>query len=65
MERMEVGPEQTAIVGDQIFTDIWGGNNAGVLTLMVKPVEFGTVFRFLRFCGETPFRIRAQRGEEL
>ena len=65
MERMGVGPEQTAIVGDQIFTDIWGGNNAGVLTLMVKPVQFGTLFRFLRYGLETPFRCRAMRGEDM
>lgn len=65
MARMEVTPDQTAIVGDQIFTDIWGGNNAGVLTLMVRPVEFGTIFRFLRFGLETPFRSRARGGEDL
>lgn len=65
MARMGVGPRQTAIVGDQIFTDIWGGNNAGILTLMVRPVEFGTIFRFLRFGIEAPFRQRARSGEEL
>ena len=65
MARMGVGPEQTAIVGDQIFTDIWGGNNAGVLTLMVKPVQFGTLFRFLRYGLETPFRCKAARGEDM
>lgn len=65
MDRMGVGPAQTAIVGDQIFTDIWGGNNAGVMTLMVKPIQFGTVFRFLRYSIETPFRNRAGKGEDL
>ena len=44
MARMGVTPEETAIVGDQIFTDTWGGNNAGVLTLLVHPIRFGTVF---------------------
>ena len=34
MARMGAAPEETAIVGDQIFTDIWGGNRAGVLTLL-------------------------------
>ena len=65
MDRMGVGPAQTAIVGDQIFTDVWGGNNAGVLTLMVRPIQFGTAFRFLRYSVETPFRRRAKKGEEL
>ena len=63
--RMGVTPEETAIVGDQIFTDTWGGNNAGVLTLLVHPIRFGTVFRFLRFALETPFRAGAQKGETL
>lgn len=65
MARMGVTPEETAIVGDQIFTDTWGGNNARVLTLLVHPIRFGTVFRFLRFALETPFRAGAQKGETL
>lgn len=65
MERMQVTPQETAIVGDQIFTDIWGGNNAGVLTLLVSPIALGNFFRALRYGIETPFRSRAQAGEEL
>lgn len=65
MTRMGATPEQTAIVGDQIFTDIWGGNNAGVTTLMVRPIEFGTVFRAARYGIETPFRTRGKKGETL
>ncbi len=65
MERMGAGPEETAIVGDQIFTDIWGGNNAGVLTLMVRPIRFGNAFRALRYGVETPFRILGARGDAL
>lgn len=29
----------TAIVGDQIFTDVYGGNRAGVMTILVEPVS--------------------------
>lgn len=65
MEQMKATPAETAIVGDQIFTDIWGGNNAGVTTLMVKPIEFGTVFRLLRYGIETPFRCQGKGGEAL
>ena len=36
-----VDETQTAAIGDQIFTDIWGGNRAGVYTILVKPVEVG------------------------
>ncbi len=31
-------PEQTAIVGDQIFTDILGGNCLGLYTILVAPL---------------------------
>jgi hypothetical protein len=65
MERMGATPQETAIVGDQIFTDVWGGNNAGVLTLLVKPIQFGNIFRALRYLGETPFRLMAKKGESL
>ena len=63
--RMGAAPEETAIVGDQIFTDIWGGNRAGVLTLLVHPIQFGTVFRGLRYGLETPFRAGAGKGAGL
>ena len=60
LARMNAAPEEAAIVGDQIFTDILGGNRAGVLTLLVHPIRFGTVFRALRFGIETPFRGRGR-----
>lgn len=64
MARMGVEPEETAIVGDQIFTDTWGGGNARILTLLVDPIEFGTLFRRARYLVEGPFRSRAARGEK-
>ena len=36
---MGTNKASTAIVGDQIFTDIWGGNRAGILTILVDPIE--------------------------
>lgn len=48
VEVLGVGPERTAVVGDQIFTDILGGNRTGLFTILVKPLarrEFiGTKF---------------------
>jgi len=32
-------PDCTAILGDQLFTDILGGNRAGIRTVMVAPVS--------------------------
>ncbi|MGL4344912.1 MAG: YqeG family HAD IIIA-type phosphatase [Cellulosilyticaceae bacterium] len=39
MKLMDLGKEQVAIVGDQIFTDVYGGNRTGIHTVLVKPVS--------------------------
>jgi HAD superfamily phosphatase (TIGR01668 family) len=36
---MEVTPEETAVIGDQVMTDIWGGNRCGLLTILVDPLS--------------------------
>lgn len=57
MEAQGVTTAQTAIVGDQIFTDILGGNRAGVHTILVKPIRLaGNPGRYLRYAAEWPFR---------
>lgn len=38
MKDMEVTPEETLMIGDQLFADIWCGYNAGVATVLVKPI---------------------------
>jgi HAD superfamily phosphatase (TIGR01668 family) len=35
---MNVKPSETVVVGDQIFTDVLGGNRAGIQTILVVPV---------------------------
>ena len=61
MEQMGVSPEQTAIVGDQIFTDILGGSRAGVTTILVKPIRLaGNPGRYVRYAVELPFRVWAE-----
>lgn len=37
-ELMKIDRERICAVGDQIFTDIWGGNRAGCFTVLVKPI---------------------------
>lgn len=45
-EAMGVEPKEAAIVGDQVFTDVLGGNRLGAYTILVVPVSdrefFGT-----------------------
>lgn len=31
--------EETAVIGDQLMTDIWGGNRCGLLTIWVDPIS--------------------------
>ncbi len=35
---LSVAPEHTAMVGDQMFTDVLGGNRLGLYTIMVRPM---------------------------
>lgn len=62
MEQMGVSARQTAIVGDQIFTDVVGGNRAGVTTILVKPIRLaGNPGRYVRYAAELPFRALSGR----
>lgn len=66
MEQMGVTREQTAIIGDQVFTDVLGGNLAGVAAILVKPIRLaGNPGRYLRYAVEVPFRLLSRRGETL
>lgn len=66
LERTGRTPAQTAIVGDQIFTDILGGTRMGITTLLVRPIRLaGNPGRYLRYWIETPFRLVAQRRGKL
>lgn len=43
---MQTAPEETVVIGDQLFTDILGGNRLGLYTILVRPLSkrefFGT-----------------------
>ncbi len=39
MDKMGSEPGNTLMVGDQLFTDIWGANNAGIMSILVKPID--------------------------
>ncbi len=65
MEQMGVSAEQTVMLGDQLFTDALGANNAGVEVWLVKPVRLGNPFRAIRYGVELPFRAIARRRDVL
>ena len=39
MKMLGTKPAETALIGDQIFTDIFGGNLCGLYTILVVPLE--------------------------
>ena len=36
---MNVDPAEAVFVGDQIFTDVWGANMAGIKSILVRPIH--------------------------
>lgn len=39
MELMHCTQKNTIFIGDQIFTDVYGANRAGIRTILVKPIH--------------------------
>jgi len=39
MAKLKLIPEETAVIGDQLFTDIRGGNKIGLTTILVEPLD--------------------------
>ncbi len=46
LELMGADPSKTVMIGDQMFTDVWGANRSGIFSIMVPPMArrefFGT-----------------------
>ena len=64
MERMGTGREDTLFIGDQIFTDVWGANRAGLDTILAEPLDVSTdeIQITIKRWFEKPFR-RAKKDE--
>jgi HAD superfamily phosphatase (TIGR01668 family) len=60
MQAMETTPATTAIIGDQMFTDIWGGNRTGIYTIMVQPIH-PREFIYTRFVSRPLERLLLHR----
>ncbi len=48
-ERLGVKPSETAMIGDQLFTDIWGGNRYGSYSILVTPIDLSGDPGFVKF----------------
>ena len=49
---MNIKESETAVIGDQIFTDVFGGNRLDMLTVLVKPIarNENIFIKFKRLC---------------
>jgi len=56
MEQFGKRPEESALMGDQIFTDSLAANRAGILSIVVRPIEMKNLFFRLRYGLEKPLR---------
>lgn len=62
LEETGVPADRALMVGDQIFTDIWGANRAGVCSVLVRPIAWGkNPLRRVRYAIEAPFRWAGKR----
>ena len=52
---------QAALVGDQIYTDTFGANNAGVLPILVRAIDNHSIWLKLRHVAELPFIFAARK----
>ena len=62
MRRMGAKKEETLFMGDQLFTDIFGANRAGIKSILVKPIKIDPEIQIrLKRVGEKivlPFYLR-------
>ena len=61
MERYGYKPEECALVGDQIFTDVLGANGCGVQSILVKAIDNHNIWLKLRHVAELPFIFLARK----
>ena len=60
METAGFSANESALVGDQIFTDVLAANRAEVISIVIKPRKFTNIFLALRYCAERPIRFFAR-----
>lgn len=55
LKRYGLDPETTALVGDQIYTDVLGANSGGLTSILIKPIALHNIWLRLRHWLELPF----------
>jgi len=62
MESMGKRPDETAVIGDQIFIDVFMAHRCGAVGICVKPIKFTNPLLALRYWLEVPIRILRRKG---
>ena len=52
---------EAALVGDQIFTDTFGANNADVMPILIRAIDNHNIWLKLRHVAELPFIFAARK----
>ena len=52
---------EAALVGDQIYTDTFGANNAGIMPILVRAIDNHNIWLKLRHVAELPFIFAARK----
>lgn len=63
LKEMRLSAKNTAAIGDQVFTDVWGAKRAGCFSILTTPLHRGHegFFIALKRLFEKPFRQKKQR----
>ena len=58
LEKLKLKPCEIAVIGDQIFTDVWGANRMGMVSVLVNPVcdKEGKFVKFKRLLERLVFK---------
>ena len=61
LKKYGVPPSHAALVGDQIYTDTFGANNAGCMPILVRAIDNHNIWLKLRHVAELPFIFAARK----
>ena len=61
LEKYGIPAAEAALVGDQIYTDTFGANNAGVMPILVRAIDNHNIWLKLRHVAELPFIFAARK----
>ena len=64
LKKYHLKEKEVAIIGDQLFTDVIGGNNVGIMTILVDPITTNDfwITKYNRYREEKKFKQLQEQG---